>query len=283
MKIVKCKQQVNCIDWNEEWKAAKLNASMEKRRKDKIGFWNTKARRYGSFSNSAEERAEQVIQKMGINADASVIDIGCGPGTLSVPLARKAKSVTAIDPSYKMLEMLEEKAARAGRTNITTINKAWEDIKLERDIGLHDTVVASYSLIMNDIKKALGKMDAAARRGVCLFWFAGKRGGLYNDLWPKLFGGPYEPGPDYIFLLNVLYQMGIYPNVEITKTTHEQSFSSLDDAVENWKENFQNLTPGQLKTLRSSLQEALLQKDGILISRNSVNTAMIWWKTRAKS
>jgi ubiquinone/menaquinone biosynthesis C-methylase UbiE len=266
------------IDWNEEWKKAQLRASYRKRRSDSTGFWNLKAKRYDHMENKGNERAEQAIDRMGIDGNTSVIDIGCGPGTVSIPLARVAGIVTAVDPASGMIASLQEKASAEGLSNIRTINKRWEDVLIGTDLENHDVVVASYSLAMDDISSALEKMVDVSKTGVCLFWFAGKHSWGRALLWSKLFGESYVAGPDHIYLLNVLHQMDIHPNVEVTRRTHVQRFHSFDDAVQQWRENFPELTPDQDEIIREHVRSALQQEDGTFSSRTHIVTAMIWWK-----
>lgn len=271
------KSPVEHIDWNEAWRTAQQNHSMRKHRSNMTEFWNMKATRYDRMENMGANRAAQVIDRLKVDAETSIVDIGCGPGTLTIPMARVAGAVTAVDPAQAMLDRLREKAAAEGLSNILTINKKWEEVQLGTDIGPHDVVVASYSLIMEDIRAALSKMNAAARRGVCLFWFAGRPTWGHEALWPKLFGETFVPGPDYIYLVNVLYQMGIHPNIEVTQRTHEQRFLSMEDALDNWRENFPGLSPEQDTILRAHLEETLLPEKGAYCSRNDMKTAMIWW------
>ncbi|MFA5460952.1 MAG: methyltransferase domain-containing protein, partial [Sulfurimonas sp.] len=60
---------------------------------------------------------EDFISRMDISKNDTVLDIGCGPGTLAIPLAKMVKEVIAIDFSAQMLEELEAYAAREGITN----------------------------------------------------------------------------------------------------------------------------------------------------------------------
>jgi SAM-dependent methyltransferase len=230
------------------------------------------------MENSGDERAEQVISRLSVDDNTSVIDIGCGPGTVTIPLARVARTVTAIDPAHAMIRKLEESARSERLRNINTLNKKWEDIVFNQDLVAHDIVVASYSLIMEDIREALEKMNVLATQGVCLFWFAGRQTWGYDLLWLKLFGEPFVAGPSHIYLLNVLNQMGIYPNVEITRRTHVQRFASFDEAVQNWRENFPQITIEQDQIIREHVSNSLQDEDGTYSSRSNVTTAMIWWR-----
>ena len=108
------------------------------------------------------------------------------------------KHVTVVEPSSGMLTCLRENAINEGLNNITCINKKWEDAVPGEDLGEYDVVIASYSLAMLDIKKALLKMHKVARHSVCLFTFVGDNMWDYTELWPVLYNETYKSGPDYI-------------------------------------------------------------------------------------
>ena len=177
-----------------------------------------------------------------------------------------------------MLARLKENASKEKLANVTYINKKWEDVEIGSDIAEYDIVLASHSLTMLDIKEALSKMNDAAKRHVYIFTFAGARMWDYSTLWPKLYGEEYQPGPDYIYLYNVLYEMGIYANVEITNSEYKQRFSNLDEAVDQWKENLDVLTPDVEEVIRSHLSENLIEEDGTLWSKREMRSARIWWR-----
>ncbi|MCK4735999.1 MAG: hypothetical protein KAT65_26325, partial [Methanophagales archaeon] len=85
---------------------------------------------------------------------------------------------------------------------------------------------------------------------------------------------------DYIYLYNVLYGMGIYANVEITNYEHKQQFTNLDDAIAQWKENLDVLTPDAEEVIKSHLSESLIEEDGALWSKREMSSAMIWWRKK---
>ena len=267
------------IDWNGMWKELMQNASWSRRRRggDMIEFWDKRARRY-SESMKHNNHADRIITKLDIDPECTILDIGAGPGTLAIPLAKMVQHVTAIDPSKGMLACLKENAVTEGLKNITCINKKWEDVLLSSDITKHDIVIASHSLAMLNLKEALSKMNDVAKRYVYIFTFAGARMWDYNTLWPKIYGEEYQPGPDYIYLYSVLYEMGIYANVEIMNSEYKQRFSNLDEAVEQWKENLEVLTPEAEEVIKSHLSENLIEEDGVLWSKREMRSAMIWWR-----
>jgi len=75
------------------------------------------------------------IRGLGIPPDATLLDVGCGPGLLSAPLAAMVPQgrVIGVDADPKLLELARARAAAQGRDNATFI-EAWADaIPLEDD------------------------------------------------------------------------------------------------------------------------------------------------------
>jgi len=266
------------INWNKMWIEARENGSLRKRRGDMTEFWNKRSRQY-SESLKYNDRSIQMISRLDIDLECTVLDIGAGPGTFAIPLAKRVKHVTAVEPSGGMIACLKKNAADEGLTNITCINRTWEDATPGVDLEEYDVVIASYSLLMLDMKAALSKMNEVARRSVYLFDFAGSCMQGYSELWPKLYGDEYQAGPDYIYIYNVLYGMGIHADVEITKIEHIERFTSMDEAVEQWVENFDATTPEAEEIIRSYLSENLVQEDGAFWSKREIKGAMIYWST----
>lgn len=264
------------LDWNKMWIEARENSSLRKRRGDMTEFWNKRSRQY-SESLKYNDRSIQMISRLDIDPECTVLDIGAGPGTLAIPLAKRLKHVTVVEPSSGMLACLRENAADEGLTNITCINRRWEDVTPGTDLDEYDVVIASYSLLMLDMKAALSKMNEVARRSVYLFDFAGGCMQGYSELWPKLYGDEYQAGPDYIYIYNILHGMGIYADVEITETKYKERFSSMDEAVEQWMENLGETTPKTEEVIISHLSENLFQEDGAFWSKREIKGAMIHW------
>jgi SAM-dependent methyltransferase len=59
------------------------------------------------------------IERVAPEPTAEVLDVGCGPGTLSIAVAPRVRAVVAVDFAEAMLALLEAKCRRAGITNIT--------------------------------------------------------------------------------------------------------------------------------------------------------------------
>lgn len=276
-------------DWNEIWKARQSLHEKSKHFDDPSHNWNRRenAERYDSTSRSEyDDRVMTTVHGLDINKNSRVLDIGAGPGTLAIPLASKVREVTAIEPGEGMVQILTERMIQEGITNIRTIKKRWEDIDLATDLdGKYDVVIASLSLTMEDIRHALQKMDAASRDLVYLFWFVDmpfwER--MYADLWKQLHGTDYYSGPKADCLFGVLYQTGIYPNVEMLPLSKEYRFTTQDEMTIFFRRRF-NVTNREQERLLDDYLKPLIRTEGSEIVISGYSTfAKIWWKKSLKN
>jgi SAM-dependent methyltransferase len=272
------------VDWNEIWKARQERHESSKHFADPSHNWDKKenAERYDSSSHSEYDlRVKMTLAGLPLNTSLRVLDIGAGPGTLALPLAPLVKNVTAVEPGEGMVALLNQHIKKNDITNITCIRKRWEDIDPTVDLdGQYDIVIASLSLTMEDIRKSLKKMDTASYGYVYLFWFADppfwER--MYIDLWPDLHGSSYCPGPKADCLFNVLYQMGICPNVEMLPLDKEYRFSTHREMLAFFRNRFAAKTPRQKRVLDNYLAPLIWEEgDEVVISGNST-LAKVWWK-----
>jgi SAM-dependent methyltransferase len=271
-------------DWSEIWKSRQVLHESSKHHDDTSHNWNKRenAERYDATSRSEyDERVVTTINGLDITGESRVLDIGAGPGTLAIPLASRVKEITAIEPGEGMTAILDDRMKKDGITNISIIHKRWEDVIPSGDLsGRYDVVIASLSLAMEDIRLALQKMDAVSRGFVYLFWFVDmpfwER--MYADLWEPLHGMPYYPGPKTDCIFGVLYQMGIYANVEMLPLKKEYRFTTKDEMTAFFRHRFNVSRPEQERILDDYLKP-LIRKEGseIVVSGDST-FAKIWWK-----
>ena len=186
-------------------------------------------------------RVALMLKSLDLEPHFSILDIGAGAGTLALPMAEKVRQVTALDPSTTMLRVLTDYVMNQGIKNISCIQGAWEDPDIMDHLTPpYDLVVASLSLGMSDIKGAIRKMEAVACGNIVIYWHAGIPGWekMPRALWPTLFKKEYHGGPKSDLLFRVLYEMGIYPRVEVLPCRFEERFTSIDAAVTHYAEKF---------------------------------------------
>jgi SAM-dependent methyltransferase len=275
-------------DWNEIWKARQSLHESSKHFNDPSHNWNLRenAERYDSSSRSEyDDRVKTTIDSLEINWNSKVLDIGAGPGTLAIPLAPLVREITAVEPGGGMVEVLKNRAEKQGFRNIACVQKRWEDIDPARDLtGQYDVVIASLSLTMEDIQLALRKMDAVSQGYVYLFWFVDmpfwER--MYADLWEPLHGSEYYPGPKADCLFGVLYQLGIYANVEMLPLKKEYRFATSDEMTAFFRRRFNVTTPKQEQVLDDYLKPLMRTTGPDIVISGDSTFAKIWWEKRAE-
>lgn len=213
------------LDWNEMWREERRQKTRPRRDRKE---WDRRASDFAA-RNLDSPYTDRFLSKFDWQPHWSVLDAGCGPGTLSLPLAGRVRKVTALDYSQAMLEELELLRQNRGLENIQTIQTAWEEDWQALGIPPHEVVIASRSLAVDDLEGALGKMDQWATHLAII----GDRVGA-GPFDPELFAAlkrPFDPGPDYIFTLNILYKMGIHARVDFITLDHDRVYPNRERAI----------------------------------------------------
>ncbi len=268
---------IDDIDFQKLWNNARDNKSWSTK---KASDWDKKAVSFAK-RNKDSSFVHLFIKNLPDLAGKSVLDIGAGPGTLSIPIARRASRITAIDYSKKMLEVLNENAARNNLTNITTIQCSWEDDWTRQQVEPHDIVIASRSLNIDNLGDGLTKICNFAKKYI---FIADRISPTPFD--PDLFkalGRPFVSGPDYIYTLNLLYQMGIHPNINILRGDTSIKYATTEDALNNLKWMFEDISISEEQKLARYIeQHGEFHQDGSLLLHKTFppTWALLWWKTK---
>ena len=122
--------------------------------------WSRRATSWDEMSNPGLERViSELVEYVGDRPDAVAIDLGCGSGQLSIPLAAHVKEVVAVDIAPRMVELLDDKIERMGVSNVRP------SVGSVQELGLGDgavqLVVSNYVLHhLSDREKAEFVKDA---------------------------------------------------------------------------------------------------------------------------
>jgi 16S rRNA G527 N7-methylase RsmG len=272
------------IEWSEVWidqmkRHNEMNGGM-----DCAAYWDSEeeARNYWRMiERDGGEYVKVLLDKITIKSTYRVLDIGAGPGTLAIPFSKVTAHVTAVEPSASMARVLQENLEERRIGNVDCIQKRWEEVDVERDLKPpYDLVVASFSLGMTDIKAAVQKMTKVSSGFVYLAWFAGDTSWdvQAREVSALLFGDvEYHPMPKSDVLFNVLYQMGVYPNIRVFPLKMCHRFPSLDDALNYFGGQYRVETDDQMAKLSGYLSQVVEEDGESWVLTYDFLNMMVWW------
>lgn len=172
------------------------------------GAWDERSAGYGR-RGATSHYGDDFIGRLDLSGARTLLDVGCGPGTLALPLAARLQRVIAVDHSPGMLAALRERATTQGITNVDTLLRSWGDDW--SDVPVCDIAIASRSLTVTDLRDALGKLISRARLRVCVTYLDG--GSFVDPEILELAGVPGRRIPDHAIVVGALRQMGFQPQV----------------------------------------------------------------------
>ncbi len=269
------------IDWNRMWNQA-LNKMPKKDAKE---MWNKIAAKFDQWmktDNYPQEFAAKIHKK----PKYTVLDLGCGNGSITLELAKKVKEVTAVDMSNEMLSLVNKKALDENISNINYLQSTIEDLEIE-GLCQYDVVISSRSLGgVQDLKKELKKIDDLAKKYVYITLWSATANQFDKEV-AEFMDIEYHQQPDYIYALNMLYQMGIYANVEMLENQTPPVYCNIEDAMERclWKIgwNANEIKKDDKIKLERFLKQNLIKKDNETLNHTTNNPrwVLLWWKKGA--
>ena len=261
----------NDVDWEGFW-AERLEGKVNKDW-DKVapGFYRRTRK---------DDYQDALFEMLVLDEDDVVLDVGCGEGSVTIPIAKRVKKVIGLDSSPKMLEYLEKRAADNNIDNIETILKPIEEINYD-EIGDVDVVVCSRSLngIM-PIGNILSELNRIANKYVFIIIFGPENKKIEKEFDREL-GIKTEDFPDYNYFFNILFNMGIYANVERFDLNNYREYDSIEDAMDNGKFRLDLYSDAEKVKLKEYLERILTKdsKTGKLYNvKDKADWVMVWWK-----
>ncbi len=236
--------------------------------------WNRRAaERYRLFKIGDYERA--FMKHMDLTDARSVLDIGCGTGNLAVPLARKVSRVYALDFSEEMLRHLREHARASGVDNIRAFCLSWTDSW--RRVPRADIAVCSRAMSVKNLRAALVKMSRHAKKR-CYATIHAKGNYVSADI-ARLLDRTITPRPDYIYAVNILYQLGCRASVTFIRSPGGRRYENLSAFLEGIAWRIGRLSPREIRRLSEFYDRLPRDARGARRHRHDFKWALLSWET----
>jgi SAM-dependent methyltransferase len=242
-------------------------------------FWTERKVAWYQRALERSDYAEKVLGLIApILADCeTVLDVGAGCGALALPLARRVRRVTAVEPAPAMAKALRESAGAGGLANVDVVEAPWGGMP----IAPHDLVLCAHvgELLHRD-SAFLREVSSVARRWVVLVRDAGRERDkfFFSELYPILLGRPYTSGCDYEETVDGLLSLGTSPTVGFVSYRSDQPFTDLEEACDFWEEYLDVGNAGARDFLREFLQRRLVRDGSGWVAPYQKHAAVIWWR-----
>ena len=180
------------------------------RQGDEGDYWTARAATMGPMLRVDPHAVPPPLDRLlpHIDGATSVLDVGAGWGRFAIPLARVARTVTAVEPSGALREHLRANAEAAGlgAGRLRIVGASWEEAAVPpADLAL----CANVLMPLADVEPFLRKLDAhTLRRGVIVLRAVAMDGPLVA-IWEAIHGVPYPRETDHTDALAALHALGI--------------------------------------------------------------------------
>jgi precorrin-6B methylase 2 len=276
-------KQVEIVNYVQLWRDLVRLGEERRKRKTKSNSadqWHGKA---AVFDQRVSERWQKkdssrsfVLQTLSECPDSTVLDIGAGSGAWVSLMAPLAKSITAIDPSESMLSQLRQRIENEKLRHVAILKGCWPEVKVDR----HDFCFCSHAMYgAEDLPTFIRGMQESTNKRIILLIRAPDEEGLMAQAMKMVWGHPYD-SPNYQIAINILWQMGIFPNV-IMEEDHlwkPWSHPSLEDALSEMKNRLGLFDRVDWDDeLRGLLESSLEYQSGEYIWPTGIRTALLYW------
>lgn len=232
----------NLINWDAIHKLSHAGLPGRKHSKEEANaMWSKNAVMYNFMAELEKEYTMNQVHSMIFDKEDSVLDIGCGIGRLTVPVAERVKKVTAVDVADKMLELCKENVKKAGLENVTFKSLDWNEVEVGTNLEKHDIVYASRTVALKDVVKLnnmankyvylLSFSQYPSLRDVQMELLEGIRGiekRKIDAVKGRMFG--------YNVTFNLLYDLGIDPMVKVVDDGFERYYDSKEEAYNDLRQ-----------------------------------------------
>jgi SAM-dependent methyltransferase len=191
-------------------------------------FWQSLARNFRAPADPAADPTPDALAAL-IGPEDDVIDVGSGGGRIAIPLSRRCRELTAVEPSPAMRAVLEDEIAKHQIRNIRIVPARWEDAAVE-PAALAFAAHVTYGIQV--IEPFLRKLDAAARRRAALVTVTDPPQTPFAPFWRWVHGEERLRLPCRDELLAVLRERGVEPVVVPIGPAPLVSFGTPSEALD---------------------------------------------------
>ena len=190
-------------------------------------FWEGMAQ---NFKDDPFRKGDPVIDRLEqeFAECRTLVDIGGGAGRLALPLSLSREAVTVVDSSKSMLLELQDSCEEAKIENVSSVFGLWEDAVID----IHEGALCSHVTYgIENIGKFLENVNQYASKRVVIIAFMKSPQAHLESLWREVHEEERVHLPGVPELMDVLWQLGIAPELSIIEHLGPHIYGSEKDAI----------------------------------------------------
>ena len=208
---------------------------------------------------------------------AEVLDIGCGTGIYTLPLAREAAAVTGVDDSATMLDRMAGVISSVGIQNVRPVKASWNHIDIAA-CGFEKAFDIAWISMSPAVqtRQDFEKMEKCARKWcVYIGWGRKRKNPLMEEVF-KLHGLQYGPPPGAAAAYDTLVHAGRTPSLDYFDTSWDWVGTAVD-AMEDMV-CFIEMQGGRAR--RDLIEKVLAryEQDGQISHTTDVEEGLLVWR-----
>lgn len=261
--------------WNEGMKD--WNGNLPERMIDddkEEAFWQTYI---PQKSNALDDYASSIRAELlrFLEPGDHVLEIGPGWGNYTFAAAEKASMLTCVDSSSSVLDYLQEETRRRGFHHTQFIRAKWEEYEPQDRYDVVFGINCYYR--MQDIDRALLNMNNAAKRLAIVGLTSGPEKPHLLEIHRQLGYKVKFQRRDYIYLTNMLYELGIDVNCKIMELERVYRYNSEEQLI---KSNLAAVLDAgyDRKAAEAILHQFVKEKDGSYFYPHRFKAALLYWQ-----
>lgn len=247
---------IESVDWDKAYRDwHDYLGNMPPGGEESRAHWNARVGRF-LRKTGRSDYINQLIALLDLAPEDAVFDMGCGAGSLAVPLAKDGHHVVAVDFADAMLEGLAQLAAEEGVSErIESFRRSWQEDW--SDLPAADVAISSRSFVSADLAQTLPKLERQARKRCVLSVGAGDRPFRDARIF-KAMGRDAEanvPPRELALITNFLWANGRFPRVDYVEYPGRWSKSTREELEEAIRSTHTPQNEEQERRLSAFLEE----------------------------
>jgi SAM-dependent methyltransferase len=245
-------------------------------------FWERMARHYplpfdkDTFAETCH--VISLVKSKGVEiAGATILDIGCGTGIYTLPLARDAYQVTGLDDSEAMMARFAYALALEGMENVIPITASWTAIDIS-DVGFNkafDIAWISMSPAVQTLSDFERMEQCATKWCVYIGWGRKRKNSFMEEIF-NTHGLHYGAPPGAEAAYDLLSRSGRKPSLDYFEASWTWT-GTVEDAIED-AACFIEMQGGRPQRDLIENVAASHEYDGMISHTTHVEEGLIVWK-----